>query len=109
MWTFSRGEEKLQIRRTPADDGFVLEITNDGPSRSVFFADLEALIVFQSDMEALLLKTGWSFLAFTPELRSGRDRRDWPRLSERRRWWTDGPRPNSDARPRSERRRKPRK
>jgi hypothetical protein len=108
-WTFSRGEETLQLRRTTEADGYALEITNDGPSRTVVFADLPALLVFQTDMEAFLLKTGWSFVAFIPEQRSGRDRRDWPRLSERRRWWTDSHRVQSDATPRADRRRKPRK
>ena len=108
-WTFSREEEKLQIRRTPVADGCMLEIITDGTARSVRFPDLPSLIVFQSDMEALLLKTGWSFLSFIPEERSGRDRRDWPRISERRRWWTDGRLPETDASPRRDRRRKPRK
>ena len=38
----------------------------------------------------LLLKTGWSFNEFLPDRRSVADRRTWPRLTERRRWWTDG-------------------
>jgi len=109
MWTFFRADEKLQIRRSPVADGCILEITTDGTARSVRFADMPALIVFQTDMEALLLKTGWSFLSFAPEERSGRDRRDWPRISERRRWWTDGRVTQADATRRTGRRRKPRK
>lgn len=84
----------------------MLEMTSDGPPRSYFFADFTALVVFQSDMEAFLLKTGWSFVAFTPERRAGVDRRGWPRLDERRRWWTDGQREEPEA-TRNRRSRKP--
>src|SRR5262249_26262929 len=48
------------------------------------------LTTFQVDMEAFLIGSGWSFVAFSPERRSGRDRRSFPRISDRRRWWTDG-------------------
>jgi hypothetical protein len=89
-WTFSRAEQTLEIRRTPVADGHRLAITGDGSPRSFFFGDMAALVAFQSDMEAFLLKTGWSFLKFSPERRTGVDRRGWPRLTERRRWWTDG-------------------
>ena len=97
-WTFVRGEaeqEHLTIVRAdePAADanGVVrLIVTTNGSARAFEFADPDAARRFQSDMEALLLRTGWSFVGFTPERRSGRDRRGFPRLDERRRWWTDG-------------------
>ena len=41
-------------------------------------------------MEAFLIGSGWSFVAFSPERRTGRDRRTFPRMGDRRRWWTDG-------------------
>jgi hypothetical protein len=42
-------------------------------------------------MEAFLLKSGWSFVEFSPERRRGSERRRLPRLlGDRRRWWTDG-------------------
>jgi hypothetical protein len=108
IWTFSRGEQQLQIRRRPVPDGHMLEMTSDdGPPRSYFFADFTALVVFQSDMEAFLLRTGWSFVAFTPERRAGVDRRGWPRLDERRRWWTDGRQHEPDQATRNRRGRKP--
>jgi hypothetical protein len=47
------------------------------------------LTTFQADMEAFLVQSGWSFEAFSPDRRSGRDRRQFPRVSDRRRWWTD--------------------
>jgi hypothetical protein len=89
-WTFGRGDEQFQIRRTHDDEGVRLVITGAGAPRSFFFPDLSALEPVQADMEAFLLKTGWRFVEFSPDRRTGRDRRTWPRVTERRRWWTDG-------------------
>ena len=91
VWTFSRGNDTLEIRRHTLDDGVVLAIGGDGEPRSYFFRDRDRLETFQRDMETLLLKTGWMFVGFSPDRRNGRDRRGWPRRSDdRRRWWTDG-------------------
>jgi len=90
VWTFSRGEETLELRRRKSTDGFLLVIRESTGERSYFFPEIAALMPFQSDMETFLLNTGWSFVHFSPERRAGRDRRQWPRLTERRRWWTDG-------------------
>lgn len=89
-WIFERGTQHLELRRREAEDGIFLTIVGDGAPRSYRFDEMMALVNFQCDMEALLLKTGWSFIAFSPERRTGRERRTWPRLTERRRWWTDG-------------------
>lgn len=88
-WIFARGDERLEIRRVPADDEVLLVIVENGESRTYRFADLSALIGIQSDMERFFLKAGWSLVEFWPEKRGYRDRRSMPRLSERRRWWTD--------------------
>lgn len=40
-------------------------------------------------MEAFLHRTGWRLLEYSPERRRLHDRRSFPRLEERRRWWTD--------------------
>ena len=89
-WTFVREHHRLDVAQQKAGEGWVLVITrNDSPS-SYEFSSLTALSRFQSDMEAFLLKTGWRFLEFAPERRRGRDRRTFPRIEERRRWWTDG-------------------
>jgi hypothetical protein len=104
VWVFERGGQPLQIRRRPVTDGWLLEVSGDGAPRSYSFADLDPLITFQSDMERFLLQTGWTFTSFSPDRRTGRERRKWPRLAERRRWWTDGRQPESSIeRPRRRR------
>ena len=60
-------------------------------TRRIPFKSHDALVQFQQVLEAFLLQTGWSFIAFSPERRRGRDRRRFPRdRADRRRWWTDG-------------------
>jgi hypothetical protein len=96
MWTFVRGDrdaERLTIHRQTnvSPDGARLTVTVDRSPRSYAFPDLKAAKRFQSDMETFLLKSGWSFIEFSPERRAKLDRRRAPRrLGDRRRWWTDG-------------------
>ena len=91
VWTFVRGNDRLEITREDLDDGTTLVIAGDGTPRSYFFREPHRLETFQRDMETLLLKTGWTFQSYEPDRRTGRDRRGWPRRSnDRRRWWTDG-------------------
>jgi hypothetical protein len=93
IWTFERAGERLQIRRDTDDDGLRLTVTQADDSKSYRLEDAASLVSFQSDMEAMLVQTGWSFVEFSPEQRRGHDRRGWPRLiADRRRWWTDGTR-----------------
>ena len=103
IWTFERGGERLQLRRDELETGLQLTVIQNEMHHAYQFADIAALVTFQNDMEALLVQTGWSFVEFLPERRSGKDRRGWPRiLSDRRRWWTDGLRyVNSKVRARS--------
>jgi hypothetical protein len=105
IWLFERAGEQLRIRRDTNDDGLHLTVTQGDDSKSYRFDDAASMISFQTDMEAMLVKTGWSFVEFSPEQRRGRDRRGWPRLlADRRRWWTDGTRlpvPTRGARRRS--------
>ena len=91
-WTFVRGDndgERLTIIRE-TDEKVRMTIATNDSARVIEFNDLVSAVRFQSDMEAFLVKSGWSFIKFEPERRSGRDRRELPRLFERRRWWTDG-------------------
>jgi hypothetical protein len=90
-WTFARGDDRVVLRREETPDGVKLTVEGEGVPRAYSFPDILRLVKFQSDMEAFLLRTGWQFVAFSPERRSGADRRDMPRLAnDRRRWWTDG-------------------
>ena len=92
FWLFGRDDHRVKIERLCAedDDAPALVITtNDDPPRTYAFDSLLALMRFQADMEEFLVTTGWSLLEFFPERRKGRDRRTFPRMSERRRWWTD--------------------
>jgi hypothetical protein len=90
VWTFGRREERVRLRREATTGGLLLVVEENGAPRSYFFNDATSLVAFQSDMEAFLVRTGWSLLEFAPDRRSGGDRRQFPRISERRRWWTDG-------------------
>ena len=87
---FVRAGQRIELQRQETDTRALLMMSGAGAPRSYQFEDVIALVRFQSDMEALPLKTGWSFNEFLPDRRSVADRRTWPRLTERRRWWTDG-------------------
>ena len=90
-WTFARGGDKLVLTREETPHGVNLIVASEGVPRVYSFPDLVPLVRFQSDMESFLLRTGWQFIEFTPDRRSGADRRDFPRIAnDRRRWWTDG-------------------
>lgn len=89
-WTFHRRQDTLALRRARTDQGYQLVINESGRPRTFTFRDLERLITFQNDMEAFLLRTGWTLADFTPDHRGGGDRRGFPREeNDRRRWWTD--------------------
>jgi hypothetical protein len=90
VWTFARGDQQLTLRRQTTEAGVLLVVTENGTPRSYFFDELSKLTTFQVDMEAFLIGSGWSFVSFSPDRRGGRDRRSFPRISERRRWWSDG-------------------
>jgi hypothetical protein len=49
------------------------------------FDSVSELIGFQVGFEDHLIEAGWSLVAFSPERRSGRERRTIPRTRERRR------------------------
>lgn len=90
-WTFGRGADRLVLTREETAHGVNLIVGGEGVPRVYSFSDLAPLVRFQSDMESFLLRTGWQFIDFAPDRRSGVDRRDFPRIAnDRRRWWTDG-------------------
>ena len=82
-WLFLRGDESIRIVRDP--NAFVLRVAGPGYERSVHaFKNEDEVGEFQRNFEARLLAEGW-ILAASQERRSGRDRRQHPRSSERRR------------------------
>jgi hypothetical protein len=89
VWTFVRGDERLTLIRDDARTGVNLTVEGADAPRTNHFSTLERCATFQADMETFLLRTGWIFSEFSPERRSGAERRDLPRIAERRRWWTD--------------------
>ena len=90
-WTFHRNGQQLTMQRREVDQGYELELTGPGDPRAYRFDQMTALVKFQSDMEQFLIKTGWSLEEFSPDRRTGQDRRTFPRVDlDRRRWWTDG-------------------
>jgi hypothetical protein len=111
IWTFVRDGHQLEIRRTPTETGILVGIHGDGAPRMSLFTDLDRLDAFQADFEKFLLATGWSFIGFSPERRTGQERRHYSRLlTDRRRWWTDGVRTDAsreaDGREQEDRRRR---
>jgi len=89
-WTFGRGEERLRLHRHIENEGHTLVITHEAGSHAIPFSDYDALVTFQTDMEDVLLRTGWSLATFSPDRRRYDDRRSFPRIeNDRRRWWTD--------------------
>ena len=105
-WTFDRQGEQLIVQRDTRDGAAcALIVTRGGESRTIEFAELPALVRFQSDMDTFLLRTGWLLLAYAPDRRR-RDRRRFPRATnDRRRWWTDGVEPETGPSDKERRRR----
>lgn len=90
-WIFRRRSDRCTLRRIQEEDGrCILSVNENGQERAYAFSEPDRLIAFQSDMEAFLVRTGWALESFSPERRTGRDRRRSPRVdNDRRRWWTD--------------------
>jgi hypothetical protein len=91
MWTFRRDGQSLSLVRDTKHVCCLIIAIEGGAPRQCRFDDVASLTRFQTDMEKLLLQTGWAFVTFSPESRRGSDRRGFPRMiADRRRWWTDG-------------------
>ena len=75
VWTFARRGECLTISRRRTAEGLLLVVTDNGVPRSYPFDDIAPLTTFQVEMEAALIRNGWSFIAFSPERRSTGERR----------------------------------
>jgi len=95
MWTFAKGGDELTVEHwfegdtvrvtlTRADD------TGAETTRVYEFPDEQTSDQFNADLDASLLKFGWVFIGYLPNRRTHPDRRHEARVSDRRRWWTDG-------------------
>ena len=98
-WTFARGVDELTIGRRIDSGGVTLTVSvnsanahvNSSNAHTYEFPDLATAMRRQAEMEASLIKFGWSFVGFLPQRRSHDERRGMPRATDdRRRWWTDG-------------------
>jgi hypothetical protein len=88
LWTFGKDNERIGLSRRPELCALLVERPGKPVSEYRFESETR-LRAFQADMEAFLLRTGWTLVNFSPERREYRDRRSFPRIRERRRWWTD--------------------
>ena len=88
LWTFGKEKERIGLGR-PSDSCALVVERLGMPVSEYRFEDEARLQAFQADMEAFQLRTGWTLLNYSPDRRRYRDRRGFPRLTERRRWWTD--------------------
>jgi hypothetical protein len=86
LWTFGKEKERISLGRRP-DSSVLVVVRGRDQVREYRFADATRLRIFQTDMEGFLRKTGWTLLSYSPERRKDRDRRRFPRLEERRRWF----------------------
>jgi hypothetical protein len=85
-WIFTRGTERLEIRRSgdPAAKQLVIWTSDGQPQRTFDFEDHAALVTFHAQLEQDLTHKQWSFAGFDPERRAGTDRRRVARPTERR-------------------------
>jgi hypothetical protein len=90
LWTFGRGVQRVEIRRYISPNGPILEVVGGDAPGTTAFNDMAGLVAYQSALETRLLASGWTLIAFSPERRSGKERRAAARgQADRRRWWTD--------------------
>jgi hypothetical protein len=59
---FTRRDGRLLLRRERTHDGVLLVAVESGRARTFPFTDTERLSAFQADMEAFLLRTGWTLV-----------------------------------------------
>ena len=90
VWTFGRGDRRLDIRRLQTAEGTVLEVYGGDAPGTTVFKDMAALVAYQSRLESTLIDGGWTLISFSPERRSQTERRVAARPTlDRRRWWSD--------------------
>jgi hypothetical protein len=74
-WVFGRADERIEIRRSADVNATQLILLGAEGARTVNFDGHPALVAYQTQFEAHLLCSGWSFIRFEPERRGTSDRR----------------------------------
>ena len=87
LWTFGKVKARISLGRQSQSSVLIVVRACD-QMQEYRFPDASSLRVFQADMEAFLLKTGWTLLVL-PGTAGSRPGSGVFRLAERRRWWTD--------------------
>ncbi|HEY3045675.1 MAG TPA: hypothetical protein VGJ39_16715 [Vicinamibacterales bacterium] len=82
-WVFARGTDHVRIQRVEPTRLVVSSPNEDTMQHD--FDSAEALLSYQLDYEQELVANGWRLIEFSPERRSGHDRRKVPRFGEDRR------------------------
>ena len=78
-WVFACAEGRIEIRRSADAKATQLIILGAEGSRTVDFDSHAELVAYQTQFEAHLLGSGWSFARFEPDRRGPNDRRRRPR------------------------------
>jgi hypothetical protein len=87
VWTLARQDQRLSLHRERTECGFWL--IEDRPGAGIdayFFPDIASLIRQETDLVTARQQDGWSLIEFSPERRSGVDRRQEARGPDRRQW-----------------------
>jgi len=84
VWVFCRDGAELRVAQ--AEEQRVLVVARpDAPVTQRRFATIDALVAFQTELEAGLRREGWALRRVEPDRRSRADRRRYPRERDRRR------------------------
>jgi hypothetical protein len=78
-WVFARAGERIEIRRSADVRAAQLIVLGAEGSRTIDFESHPDLVAYQTQFEAHLIGSGWSFARFEPERRGRFDRRQRPR------------------------------
>jgi hypothetical protein len=83
-WVFGRADDRIELQRDSASSARELTCQSLTERRTFSFPTRHELIDFQVAFESHLIASGWTLLNFSPERRSGMERRYQPRDPERR-------------------------
>ena len=95
VWTFLKGGDELTVEQRIEGDTVVVTLTRSRETgretaHAYELPDQSAAEQFHANLGTSLLQFGWTFIGQLPDRRAHRKRRQTPRKSDRRQWWTDG-------------------